>query len=79
MFLSFMGENTLNWFDSISFTDLGNNCGNILIGGSNGDGSSGSEESIIASKNNISLFTVRFSTDNNSVSGLGSISIDMST
>jgi hypothetical protein len=79
MFLSFMRENTLNWFNSICFANLGNNCGNILIGGSNLDSSSGSKESIVASKNAISLFTVRFSTNNNSVSGLGCISINMGT
>jgi hypothetical protein len=79
MFLSFMGKNTLNWFNSIFFANLGDNFGNILIGGSNLDSSSGSNESIVASKDAISLFTVRFSTDNNSVSGLGCISIDVGT
>ena len=78
MFLGFMGKNTLNWFNSISFTNFSNVFGNILIGGSNLDGSNSSEESVVGSKNDISLFTVRFSTNDDGVSGLGSISVNLS-
>lgn len=70
MFLGFMGENTLNCAGSFKFLKgLGNIGGNILIGRSNLDSSSGSDESVVGSENDISLFTVRFSTNNNSVSG----------
>jgi hypothetical protein len=79
MFLGFVGKDTLNWLNTVSFANLGDSGGNILIGRSNLDGSSGSEERVVSGKNDISLFTVRFSTNNNSVSGLGCISIDVGT
>jgi hypothetical protein len=77
MFLGFVGKDTLNWLNTVSFANLGDSGGNILIGRSNLDGSSGSEERVVSGKDDISLFTVRFSTDNNSVSGLGCVSINM--
>ena len=77
MFLGFVGKDTLNWLNTVSFANLGDSGGNILIGRSNLDGSSGSEERVVSGKDNISLFTVRFSTNNNSVSGLGCVSINM--
>jgi hypothetical protein len=50
-----------------------------LIGASDLDGSSGSLESVIGSEDNISLLVFSFSTNNNSMSALSSISIDMGT
>jgi len=79
MFLSFVGKNTLNWFNSISFTDFSNICGDGLIGFSDSDSSCGSEESVVGSKDNISLFTLGFSSNTYGMSSLSSISINMST
>lgn len=44
----------MNCVDLISFANFSNVSGNILIGGSNLDGSNSSEECVIGSKNDIS-------------------------
>lgn len=79
MFLGFVGKNTLNWFNSISFTCFCDVSSDFLIGRSNLDCSASSEESVIGGKNNISLFSGRFSSNYDRVSSLGSITIDMSS
>ena len=79
MFFNFVGKNTLKWRDIIICHDLSNISSHILIGSSCFDGSSGSHKCVVCCENNICLLSLCFSTDNDCVTSVGSISINMGT
>jgi len=75
--LGLMGKNTLHWLNLVvghNSSDLGSH---ILVKSSNLDSSSGSQEGIVGSKDNISSSFLCFSSNNNGVSAVRSKSINM--
>ena len=79
MLLNFMGKNTLDWFDAKCFTSFTNIFGNLLICCTNLDGSCGSEERVPGGFKNISLLLLGFTSDDESGSRIGSVTIDVAT
>jgi hypothetical protein len=79
MLLHFVGEDTLDWVDFKSFANFGNDRGDILIESTNCDGPGGGLESVVGSEDNVGLLSLGLSSDNDGVSSVTSISIDVSS
>lgn len=69
----------MNWVDFELFTNLLNVSSHILVEASNLQGSSGSKEGVVSSKNSVGLLALGLSSDNNSVSGVSSVAVHVGT
>ena len=72
-----VGDNTLHWLNLVVSADGSDLGGHILVQTSNLDRPGGSEEGVISSQNNIGLLSVGLSSDNDGVSAVGSVAVNV--
>ena len=77
--LGLVRENTLHWLNLVVGHDSSDLGSHILVEASNLDRSSGSQESIVGSENNISSSFLSLSSDNNGVSTVRSKAVNVSS
>lgn len=77
--LGLVGENTLHWLNLVVGHDSSDLGSHILVEASNLDRSSGSQESIVGSEDNISSSFLGLSSDNNGVSAVRSKAVNVAS
>lgn len=75
--LDFVREHTLHWGAFVIVTNSFDCSSDLLIGGSSLDQSGGGHEGVVGSQDNISLLALGLATDDNGVSGVGGVTIDV--
>lgn len=79
MLLKSVRKDTLDWLDFVCFANSANVLSDFLVKTTNTESSDCSSESVICSKDYISLLSIGLSTNNDGMSSVGNISINMST
>ena len=75
--LDFVRENTLHWGAFVIVTYSLDSSSDFLVSGSSLDQSGGSQESVISSEDNVSLLSLGFATNNNGVSSVGRVPVNV--